>query len=1044
MMNLKPIKLVICGFGPFGKENIVLFDELMGQGLFLITGDTGSGKTTIFDAICFALFGEVSGSTRTVDTVRSDFAEEEIKTYVLLEFEQKGKIYSVKRNPRYLKKKRNSSEMTTKSADADLTLSDGTVITGYKAVTLKIEDILGISAKQFKQIVMVAQGEFLKLILAESGERSSILRKIFQTDIFRKIQVSLKEEEKKWKSQLSASEQTILDIMDENFQSLHMEKPTHSEDVKDFLKHLQDSIEVDTIAVGKYKLERLKLKEELQKNIEDLIEAQHDNQLFDALDKAQQDYKNLLRKKEEIDLCKKELENQEKAFFVVFPKEEIFLREKEQQETLILDLEQLKSKINLQNEVILKLEKQFEEAREKGNILNSLQEEISQLKQQEPLYQTTEHLFKELQEKIEEVKNYSDQETVLQRKQSEVLKYKDNIVKTLEKYETVEVDKASVEVLLDKIMNKKQLVEGLLEEEKQLFQQQEDYNVVQKLFYKLEEEYQQKKEKCDRAETMFLREQAGILAKQLIDGIPCPVCGSLEHPQKASFSGEAPTEEELNQLKQDRENGLKELQKVTNQCNTLKSTVDIGVENIRKKMEGIIPFHIQDQFKERIQYLKGKLVQIQNKEKEEKERISVLEKYICEKKDMKIELAKQEEIIDSLSKEIEEINDHKRSSQMLMTEKKAAYTTIKESLLYDSLQEMQDVRKAKEKERNVIEDSIKGTERELQKAKEKQQSYLAVKSNNENKLLEIAERLEDAKKEFTKVLYNAGFQEVEEYHNYLCTQEILEKNRRRIKEFERDFQRINDTVEHFEKETQGKQKKELKNFMNEKQKLEEQTDRIHKKIEDISLQLNKNNLLHKRILLTIKEREHAEKGYLLVTQLSKTANGELQGKGKLGFEQFVQTFYFDQIIYEANQKLSIMTEGRYELNRKKNAEDLRSQYGLDLEVMDYYTGKIRSVKSLSGGEAFKASLCLALGLSEVIQMQAGGVEIDTMFIDEGFGALDEESLEQAIKILQNLSFGNRMIGIISHVTELKERISNKIVVQKGIHGSYVKVMASTD
>ena len=314
----------------------------------------------------------------------------------------------------------------------------------------------------------------------------------------------------------------------------------------------------------------------------------------------------------------------------------------------------------------------------------------------------------------------------------------------------------------------------------------------------------------------------------------------------------------------------------------------------------------------------------------------------------------------------------------------------------------------------------------------------AVLENNEEKLTLLKESYIKAEFEFTQKLKECNFKNEEDYRKYLISDDELQALNNEINEYKERKMLISENINQLEIETKDKEIVSISKIMEKQKILDELKKSSGEIMQEVSNRIGNNNIIHFRVSDELKGLDERRSEFMLVEELSEVANGEIKGKQRLAFEQYIQAFYFEKVIHEANKRLKLMTSGRYKLMRKEEASDHRVKAGLEIEIMDYYTGKPRSIKSLSGGELFKASLSLALGLSDVIQSFAGGIEVDAMFIDEGFGSLDSESLESAIETLNTLTAGNRLVGIISHVEELKERIDKQIIVSKDINGSTVK------
>ena len=861
---MKPLKIKISAFGPY-KNCIDIDFEMLGEsGIFLITGDTGAGKTTIFDSISFALFGEVSGSNRPVPSVRSDFADNDTETFVELEFTHKNKKYKIRRNPAYERTKKRGEGTTKTSADASLEYDDK-VISGTKNVDIKIEEILGINSKQFKQISMLAQGEFLKILFAESKDRTEIFRRIFDTDIYNQIARRLadktriaKAELEQLKDYFAINSSNI--VWKDGIQSVQP-KDVNELFIQEILEKLQQEIKVNSEQFGKCQEQISKQSDENSKMEKEITAQKDKNDKIDRCQKLQEEQKVLQEKQEDI----------------------------KQKEILIQKSQEIINKI---------LPKEDKKKEEK---------------------------FKQILELIEIIKVQ------------------------FQKYSELKDGKTELE---DKIKKLQVIIK-----------EQENKKIASENAQKIEAEWEKLSTEVLEKEKEFFREQAGILAEKLKENEPCPVCGSLHHPNLAIKSKSVLTKEELDNLKEKEEKSRKILTDATNK-----------VTEINSKIETLI-------------------------------------KEFGEKPDVELYNKKYAEISEKLEKAYNQLNDNYK--QIMLKD------IVIESFEYDIF---------KEKITNKI-------------SKEREEFLKLQTQQEENKkqIDELLQKKEKAQNDYQNTLKELGFENEEQYKKSVLNNLQIEIFSKEIEKYKTDVT-INATkLEEIQKEIKGFEKVDLtakiQEFNNKKQELENmrrQQMEYHRIFEN-------NNRILVDLQTNSKKLDSKIKEFTMVEDLSKIANGTVYGKRRIEFEQFVQASYFDMVIIEANKRLLKMTDNRFLLVRKESSERVSDKIGLELEVIDNYNGKRRDVKSLSGGEAFKAALSLALGLSDVIQSYSGGIVVDTMFIDEGFGSLDTESREQAINTLNQLTDNHKLIGIISHVTELKERIDKKVIVTKSTGGSKITV-----
>ena len=940
---MKPLKLKMCAFGPYRDIVEIDFEKLGNNGVFLITGDTGSGKTTIFDAISFALFGVSSVSRRDNSILRSDFASDNVKTFVELEFMHKGILYKVERTPRYMRKKVRGSGNTNVLGDAVLTYLNE-VITGDKMVTDKCVEILGINANQFKQIMMIAQGEFIELLLAKPKDRAVIFRKIFNTTIYKDISDILKDR--------------------------YLAKKREYEDILLELNNYKKNIIWDKIAgddiLCSLLLEQLDDYNNEVKNNEDKLKE--DKIIIDK------NYEMVLKSLSEANLINdsiKSLDEAKERLSVLLKDEELFL-EKEMV-------------FNKNNEIIEKILPNY----------NELIRVEKSFKTKKKMYEDSLKVFNEINEKYKFISDkYKDINKIEKRvenlkKDKESFENKLSMIKEIEKLNTELNDKK--EVLEFTIFNSKKIILEKFKERNSLV---EKLRYLEEKFEKRKVEYHLKNKKYIDKYEEFLNAQAGILASTLKNNEECPVCGSLEHPKLAVLIENVFSKEDIDDLKNELEEVSKSLENIATKINDLKKDIEFYDKELCIYDYDLL---LNEIYEKKVKFNNWNQEDIQNYDKGviEKEVINI-EALIKEKS---INLDSDDDI-DNIVNMINKINTEINSLSFEISQLQDDYLRlgIKYAEANTSVLNLDNDIKNLESDIKIISDRY-------------QNSYEELGFDNEKEYLDIM-----LDKESLSLLDK----EISSYKNSLI------ELRSRIKSLE-DF--LND-----------RQVVDISNLMEKKQLLEDERKKIDVSLKEINYKLVNNLKIYGQIECIYKQVNKIEQEVIVYKDLSDTANGSIAGKNKLEFEQYVQTNYFDRIIKSANKRFSYMTDERYLLLRKEESLKISDKLGLELQVMDNYTGKMRDVKSLSGGESFKAALSLALGMSDIIQEISGGIVVDAMFIDEGFGSLDDNSLESAMNAIMMLGQNDKIIGIISHVNELKQRIDKKIIVKKSNIGSSIEII----
>lgn len=1045
---MKPIHLVMNAFGPYGGRTELSFEAFCGQGLFLITGDTGAGKTTIFDAIAFALFGEASGSVRGADTFRSDFAERASKTFVEYTFEQKGKQYIINRNPRYVRPKKSGEGTTTENAEAVLTLPNGEIITGYKEVSNQVVDLLGITTRQFKQIAMIAQGEFLQLLLADSKERGEVFRRVFNTEMYQNVQRILKDKEREARKNCENSERSILQYLGgiicppgekgEQLKENIAVATIHS--ASDILTDLQEVIQEDTKSLRAYKSQQKGINQNLEEQVSLLLKAKNINKIFAELNAINQKQEELLEGAADMELREAEVKASETAQYQVLPLEETWKREERSEIELSLAIQNLEKELAVLADDYIKISEKYKKEQEREPERERLVKEISRLKSQLPQYQMVSELKLNVEKLTEELDKITNKSEILLKKKGTYENQRRELRQELEGLGDIEFLLADKLQEIDKLNARELGLKLLYAKGKELTGLKERQAELVKRFEQMESAYTKTNEEYLEKERAFFREQAGILAQSLTEGESCPVCGSKNHPQKAVLSQEAPSEAMLSKLKNELDEKRSQLQKAAEETAVNHSSMKKNEELFEEKWFEYFPNKtFGDKETERMAGLEEALTACKSKIEENEAAHQLLTGQKKRKKTCQELLVVLEKALQETEDMRTDVEEGIKQLATKLANQKGVYETSQKALEYTEEILARCKVKDWESELTILKETFHKVQmRYHELGQELNTKETLIKSHKIHRE-EALQRKEEAFLLYQEKRISCGFFTEEAYKGAKKTEDDRKRLKEELENYKDALKTVRQESQRLNKEAAGLEPQDHLKLEEHKKKLEEEKWLLDRDIHVVTTRLGMNEAVEVNLRKAVKGEEIFQKEYLTISRLSKTANGELAGKQKLAFEQYVQSFYFKQILSEANKRLKVMTNSRFELFCKADGVDLRSQSGLEIDVLDYYTGKLRPVKSLSGGEAFKASLSMALGLSDVIQRYAGGVEINTLFIDEGFGALDSESLEQAIQTLTGLADGNRLVGIISHVSELKDRIDRQIKIEKSSRGSIIQL-----
>jgi exonuclease SbcC len=924
---MKPLKLTMSAFGSYAGKNVIDFTGQQ-QGIFLITGDTGAGKTTIFDAITYALYNQTSGGERNGNMMRSQYARPETETYVELEFLYRGQTYRVRRNPDYkiTKTLKNGKIREQKVPHSvELTLPDGTVFPEKKNATdAKIIEILGLTADQFSQIVMIAQGDFLKLLYTKSDERKMIFSKLFRTDIYWKIQENLRRKSMEMDERIQENDRAFEQEKSRIIPLPESEELPLDELVERLRERLKD-------ALKEQNLRRANV-EELNKKITKYEEI---NKLFVSLEKIRQTGKELEARQAESKERRQQIENARKADKVLVAEQQN-LRQQQEVEQSAQAIAKMTETLANDQEMFetLKTQQQEAEAKQKREAAD-IQKKMLALEQSFPSYEALQNARSEEQQ---------------------AKKVWEDLGKISE--ESFHKKKAGIAALKEQQKRQEQIVE----------QTKKNWEQTSLSASESAKHYEHMYE-------AFLKEQAGILAENLSAGCPCPVCGSTVHPDPAKLSDHAVTELEVEQAKKTR----------------------AAAEE--KRDLAYAAFEAEKTEKQKL---------AQAVEKEEADFV------------LAQTIAKQQ---------------RKEAEQNYVSLQKIA-EQIREKLVYPSLAEAKKQYAAMQKALAAAEQEI---ERKRQKVSELAEAMNTLKGQklaeeeNQKTAKKLAAKTE---KEYAKLLEKSGFVSEETYHLAILPERSRSKLEREEKEYESQCLRQQSEQKLLEKQVSGKTYTDTTE-LNEQLKAEKQAlKEAEKTYMELHTAYENDRSVLQNCAVYLEKGKKLESEDQVIKSLSKTANGRLSGSAKIDFETYIQRQYFKQIIHEANKRLLTMSNHQFILKLKEEANTGRkTNEGLDLSVYSLVTDSERDVKTLSGGESFLAALAMALGLSDIVERSAGAIHPDMMFIDEGFGSLDAQSRQQAIEVLAELAGDSRMVGIISHVTELKEQIDRKLVVSRTDKGS---------
>ena len=901
---MRPLKLTVSAFGPYAGRMELDFETLGTGGLYLITGDTGAGKTTIFDAISFALFGEASGSSREPGMLRSKYAAPATPTEVELVFRYAGQVYTITRNPEYTRPKSKGDGMTRQAADATLVYPDGHVVTKLRDVNTAIREILGLDREQFSQVAMIAQGDFLKLLLADTRERQKIFRNIFHTNLFVELQDRLSKQANAVKYQWEDVQNSIRQYIEGILWDEAVPCPEQALPVEEVLTLLDQLLSSDQSAQALLETQLQNTDKALEEAVTQLTKAERDQKTRFTLEQAR-------RKEAETRILLQQKQEALEAEQARKPRQEQLAREVTAIDLSLPDYDRLST---LEAERI-RTETQKKQA--EAAIVSAQTRRTS--------LQTERDARKEERKALESVGE--EKEKLLRQKQEQQLKR--------EKLQT--------------------LISGMAD----LRTRQETWNIALSAYLSADETSSRLLGEYDSLNKAFLDEQAGILAGRLNPGNPCPVCGSLHHPSPAVMAENAPTEDTVKKARKAYEKAAKATEKASAAAAKEKGRVTALEETLAKQSDNLLGITTLPEGEAAAREAVSRLNDTISTLEEDLRKLAVRQE---RKEQLDILIPRLEKELFSTEEALTAAKAQAASSAASALSLTEQQSVLKEKLTFESKAEALSRRNALTREQRALQSALEQAEAETAACREALTTLTASAAQLEHQLGEGS-------------------------------------------------------------------RSDMAVLTEQKAALTDRKASILKQQKAVHTRITANTACRKNIRAKAAELSALEEKQKWMRALSDTANGNVRGKERIMLETYIQTTYFDRIVARANVRLMKMTGGQYELKRRKTPENMRSQSGLELDVVDHYNGTERSVKTLSGGESFKASLALALGLSDEAQMSTG-IQLDTLFVDEGFGSLDPESLNQAYNTLAGLTEGNRLVGIISHVAELKERIDRQILVTK--------------
>lgn len=1021
---MKPIKIIMTAFGAYKDQEKIDFEDLNGNRLFVISGNTGAGKTTIFDAICFALYGSASGSDReNSQMLRSHFAADDVHTSVEFTFQLKNRTYRIFRQLAHQKagnksKTGDKNELYEWKNNRFVPVVDRQINT---EVNQKVEELVGLTESQFKQIIMLPQGEFRKLLTSDTENKEAILRRLFQTERYQKMHQHMKEKIDRKKAKLDASKQRL------SYYIESIENQIPKRETSAIYNVLQYESPSATQVIEALQEERAYLEKENQEieqhfyqasqayngKQEKYREAKMLNDKFIELDTYEKDYTEVMLQTDFYKRYEKELQAADQANQIRPYEEQVHIRQKEQATNA--------EKLTHQEQVLQSAKQSFERAKAHYEALKAKESKRAEEKLKMKQY---EEFLPIVQEMDEMNKAMNKEKAVLQNTSQQIRKLEEDIKVA---QQTLKRKKSSIkeqEVMIEELPAKQQEIVQLQNQYKIMKSVLDIKQTMEKTKQQLEtaeQQYQRVETKYKNQEATWFNHQAVVLAEQVAEGEPCPVCGSDHHPHLATKQGSAVSKEVLEQLKEETNNQFKHFTEVKSNYTSSYQQYEQALETLRdENLSTTVDAHTLEEVSKQGQGLRKQIEKLN---------------------EIKTNLTREKKLVEELEQQLEKQVKEKENQSQTYYKEHEAFTRRQAAYEEKRSRIPQDLQNKKELEQTINQMKKADAEQEKawQLAEQNLKEYEAAYTKAKTTLSHIKEQqhtikatVEHAKQKFQHELHKGLFESKEAYEAAKLTKDEYEDRKEKLAQYQKKKATLEQQIKELKANLKMKEKIDLAVMEEELQKSREAYETALKKWEQIK------SVLQNLLQLISDMKETATNTAAIEKEVSKWLEvyDMIRGQNakKISFERFLQIDYLDQIIYAANERFKQLMNGQFYLLRSERQEAYGKQSGLMIDVFDGYTGQTRDVKTLSGGEKFIASLCLALGMSDVIQSHQGNISIETMFIDEGFGSLDEESLYKSIDALIEIQKTGRMIGVISHVQDLKSIFPAMLHVTKSKEG----------
>lgn len=1080
---MKPTKLVMQAFGAYAEQTEIDFTQFEEKGLFLICGDTGAGKTTIFDAISYALYGEASGSYRDTKNLKSEYVDKKVESFVDFYFTHQGKDYHVCRKPSFKYTNRNGKP-DEQAEKVIFYQPDGTTLEGAKNVDGTkekpgaIPQLLNMDAGQFMQVAMIAQGEFWKLLNAKTNERTEILRTIFQTDAYKKLELKLKNRmdvsfaaRKEKEQSISQSfrevkvepaeiSEGISGILTEDLAEDSEEQPRSVvQRICDLQEKLQDSKSVwnieemltllqaiigeDTEKAKQKETVLVQAEEELQKLQGTLVSAKDNNAILERYARTKEEREVLESQKGLFEERRIQLDRTKQATYKVKPEYDAWSakeHEWERTKQLITDgaqtLADCQTRAGMADAKVKETEALRPEAEQCQKIVDKVREEEPRYKEREMLQHELGQIQLQLAAQEQQEVELGTAEQTLQKRIGEL---QEQQAMWKEEPQQLAQAQAAHDKLLDSQKKTESIAKNLIPAWRR---KQQELEEAQREYRKNQDAYESAKEAFTHADRLYRANLVGILASDLAEGEPCPVCGATHHEKLATLVEASVTEEQCKELKAVEEKKLDAFNQATASASSLRADVQAKGQQIKEEIRGYMtPEFIGgvEALEELIVSFKRQREKLVNTVAQSRERLDTLQQN-CEKlREVEAMLARAQGT--EMARLAEQRKSLVEERQSLIAKQAASQATLAalQTLSYPDWEAAMQAGNHALARVNEIQTSLDTAAKEKKSADEAVARVQASIATQKQALEQQKSDAQMLKQRLNEKLTACQFASVEEMQAQVATDAEIHAEETKLADYDKKVTEVAARLSQLEQEQDARHRTlvDLEQLQQEHTSKRVQVETLRTALQAITFRIQNNCEKQQNIRAQQVAYEKAKKENDTSYRLYTLVSGQTRN-GKITFEQYIQAAGFDSILQAANRHLLPMSDNQFQLYRQTNAVGKQTNTFLDLEVLDISTGKRRPVGNLSGGESFKASLSLALGLSDTIAENRGGIQMDALFVDEGFGTLDSKSLEETKDALLSMSGENKLVGIISHRDELMD-IPQKLRVTKGRGGSRIQM-----